>query len=122
MLISKKFLLNPLTTNNESFKDSITLSLYHKAIGKNNTRPKKIRKYSDTINWKNINFPPMGEDRKQFEINNENVNLNILVIKGDEKEIDYIYKSQFKPDGKDKANLLLLENKHYTCVKKNDLK
>ena len=59
--------------------------------------------------------------KKRFEINSENVNLNILAIKGDEKEIDYIYKSQFKPDRKDKANLLLLENKHYTYVKNLDL-
>ena len=66
-------------------------------------------------------MPPTEEDYKEFEIDNKNVNLNILAIKGDEKEINYIYKSQFKPDRKDKANLLLLENKHYTCIKNLDL-
>ena len=120
-LISKKIILNPLTTNdNKSFLDSVRLSLHYKTIGKNNTRPNKIRKYSDTFNWKNINFPPAEKDYKQFEIDNKEVNLNILAIKGDEKEIDHIYKSQFEPDRKYKVNLLLLENKHYTCIKDLD--
>ena len=116
-LILKKVLLNPLTTDNNSFQDSIILSLHHKRIGKNNCRPNKIRKYSDTLNWENINFPPTYEDYGQFEIDNEDVNLNILSIKGDEKEIDYTYKSQFKFDRDYEVDLLLLENKHYTCVK-----
>ena len=74
---------------------------------------------NNTFNWKNINFPPT-KNYKQFEIDNEDVNLNILAIKDDE-EIDHIYKSQFKPDRKDKSDLLLLESKHYTCVKNLDL-
>ena len=40
--------------------DAVTLSLYCKTIGKNNTSSKNIRRYSDTINWENINFPPTG--------------------------------------------------------------
>ena len=86
--------------------------MHHKTIGKNNTRPNKIRNYSDTFNWKNINFPPTHEDYKQFAIDNKEVNLNILTIKGD--GIDYIYKSRFESDRKYKAS------KHYTCVKKID--
>ena len=100
-LMSKRVIINPLTTkDNKSFQDSVTLSLHHKTIGKNNTRPKKIRKYSDTLNWKNINFPPTEKDYKQLEIDNKEVDLNILEIKGDEKETDYIYKLQFEPDRK----------------------
>ena len=117
-LVSKILIINPLTNDNKSFLDSVTISLHHKTIGKNNTRSKKIRKYSDTFNWKNINFPPTHEDYKQFEIDNKEVNLNILTIKGDEN--DYIYKPRFESDRKYKANLLLLENKHYTCVKNSD--
>ena len=117
-LVSKKLIINPPTKDNKSFLDSVTHSLHHKSIGKNNTRPNKIRKYSDTFNWKNINFPPTHEDYKQFEIDNKEVNLNILTIKRD--EIDYIYKSRFESAGKYKANLLLLENKYYTCVKNLD--
>ena len=118
-LVSKRIIINPLTTDKFCL-DSVTLSLHHETIGKNNTRPNKIRKYSDTLNWENINFPPTKKDYKQFEIDNKEVSLNVLAIKGDEKEIDYIYKSQFEPDRKYKVNLLLLENKHCTCLKDLD--
>ena len=42
--------------------DAVILALYSKAIGKNNTRPNNIRKYSDTINWNDINFPSTDQD------------------------------------------------------------
>ena len=119
-LMSKKLIINPLTKDNKSFLDSVTLSLHHKTIWKNNTRPNKIRKHSDTFNWENINFPPSHEDYKQFEIDNKDVNLNILAIKGDKEEIDYICESQFEFDRKHKINLLLLENKHFVCIKDLD--
>ena len=119
-LVSKRLIINPLTKDNKSFPDSVTPSLHHKTIGKNNTRPNKIRKYRDTFNWENINFPPTEKDYKQFEIDNKEFNLNILEIKDGEEEIDYIYKSQFELDRKYKVNLLLLENKHYTCIKSLD--
>ena len=99
-LVSKKLIINPLTKDNKSFLDSITLSLHHKTIGKNNTRPNNIRKYSDTFNWENINFSPTEKDYKQFEINNKDINLNIQTIKSDEKETEYSYESQFEPDRK----------------------
>ena len=108
-----------MTKDNKSFLDSVILSLTHKEIGKNNTRPNKIRKYSDTLSWKNFNFPPIGEDYKQLEISNEDVRLNILEIKSDEKETDYIYESNFD-DRKNKVNLLLLEKRHYVFVKDLD--
>ena len=78
ILISKKSIINPLTKDKKSFVDSITLSLYHKRIGKNNTRPTKIRPFSDVFNLDNIDFPPPHYDYKQFEDDNKNVNLNIL--------------------------------------------
>ena len=55
-LISKTVIINPLTTDKKYFLDSVTFSLHHETIGKNNTRPNNIRKYSDTLDWKNINF------------------------------------------------------------------
>ena len=119
-LIPKKLITNPLTKDNKSFLDSVTLSLNHKTIGRNDTRLNKIRKYSDTFNWENINFPPTHEDYKQFEIDNKDVNLNVLAIKGDKEETDYIYQSQFHLDRKHKINLLLLENKHFVCIKDLD--
>ena len=103
-----------MTKDNKSFLDSVTLSLNHKIIGKNNTRPNKIRKHSDTLNWKNINFPPTSEDYKQFEIDNKDVKLNILEIKSDEKEIDYIYKSNFD-DRKQSKYIIVRKKTLYIC-------
>ena len=95
--------------------DSVTLSLYCKSIGKNNTRSKNIRKYSDTINWENISFPPT-EDYKQLETNNENIKLNVLEL-NDNQIFDYVYRSRLD-NRKNKVNLLLLEKKHYIYIKK----
>ena len=114
-LVKRKLIINPLTKDNKSFLDSVTLSVHHKVIGKNNTRQNKIRKYSDTFNWKNINFPPTNEDYEQFEKDTEDIKLNILEIKHNE-EIDYVYESKLD-DRKNKVNLLLLEKKHYIFVK-----
>ena len=88
-LINKKMVINPQTEDNKSFMDAVTLSLYFKSTGKNNTRSSKIRKYSDTINWKNIDFPPTSEDYEQLEINNENIGLNVLEFDDNEKLITY---------------------------------
>ena len=53
--------------------DAVTISLFCKSRGKNDTRSRKIRKYSDTINSENINFSPTSEDYKQFEANNNDI-------------------------------------------------
>ena len=108
-------MINPRTKDNKSSLDSVTLSLYHKLIGKNNTRSNKIRKYSDTIIWKHINFPPTERDYKQLERNNENIKLSVLEI-NDNGNVYYVCKSKFD-DRKNEANLFLLEKKHYVYIK-----
>ena len=70
--------------------DAAILSLFSQTIGK--IRPKNIRKYSDTINWENVNFPPTGQDFKQLEVNNEDIRLNVLQM-NDKEKFEYIYKS-----------------------------
>ena len=74
----KKAVLNPKSNDNKSFQYSITLSLYHKEIGNNFNRIAKIKPYINNFNWNNINFPPIKQEN--FEINNENISLNILSI------------------------------------------
>ena len=59
--------------------DAVILSLYSKTICKNNTRPNNIRKYNDTINWSDINFPSTVQDYIMLEKDNEN-KLMILKI------------------------------------------
>ena len=80
-----------------------------KKIGRNNTRPNKIRKYSDTIKWNDIKFPPTARDYVMLEKNNANIALNVFEI-DDEKRLRYIYHSTL--DRKDRVNLILLEKKH----------
>ena len=91
------------------------LSLYSKATGKNTTRPCNIRKYGDTIIWKNISFPPTVQDYSILEKNNENICLNILK-ESENQRFTYIYKSSLT-ERKNKVYLILLEKKHYIYLK-----
>ena len=115
-LNKKGIVINPQTKDNKrSFMDAITLSLFRKSIGQNNTRRINITKYSDTINWEDINFPPTDEDYKQFEKNNKHMKLNVLELNNNQI-YDYVYRS--KHDKRtNEVNLLLLEKKHYVYIK-----
>ena len=74
----KKINLEQNDKNKKLFMDAVTLSLYSKTIGQNNTRPSNIRKYSDCINWKDVNHPPTCQDYAMFVKDNENISLNVL--------------------------------------------
>ena len=87
--------------------DAVTLSLYSKAIRQNNTRPSYIRKYSDCINWEDIDFPPTAQDYGMLEKNNKsknNISLNVLEI-GETERFNYIYKSSDRK-GQNKSNIV----------------
>ena len=103
------------TKDKKSFMDAVILSLYSKTIAKNNTRSCNIRKYGDTINWENINFPPTVQDYCMSEKNNENICLNILE-ESENQRFTYIYKSSLT-ERKDKVYLILLETNHYIYLK-----
>ena len=72
--------MNPKNNDNKSFQYSITLSLYYEDIGNNFNRITKIELYINNFNWNNINFPPIKQDYENFEINNENISLNIYEL------------------------------------------
>ena len=57
-------------------------------------------------------FPPIKQNYETFEINNENISLNIYQFNNE--KISQIYKSNYN---KKQVNLSLLENKHYACIK-----
>ena len=105
-------MLNPKSNDNKFFQYSITLSLYHKEIGNNFNRITKIKPYVNNFNWNNINFPLINQDYETFEINGENSSLNICQFNNE--KISQIYKSNYD---KKQVNLLLIENKHYVCIK-----
>ena len=66
-ILKKRVVLNPLTHDKKSFMNSVIFALHSKAIGKDNTRPSNIRKYSDTINWDDTSFPPTSQDYIMLE-------------------------------------------------------
>ena len=109
---SKKAVLNPKSNDNKSFQYSITLSLYHKEVGNNFNRITKIKPYVNNFNWNNINFPPANQDYETFELNNENISLNIYQF--DNEKVSQLYKSKYD---KKQVILLLLKNMHYVCIK-----
>ena len=115
-LKSKRAIQNPRNNDDKSFQYSITLSSYHEQIGKNYNRVPNIKPYVNNFNWEEFNFPPTHQDYGNIEINNNSIALNILQI-NDQEEINYLYKSKLSDTRKNKVNLLLLENKHYTSVK-----
>ena len=105
--------MNPKSNDNKSFQYSITLSIYHKEIGNNFNIITKIKPYVNNFNWNDIKFPPIKQDYETFEINNENISLNIHQFNNE--KISQVSKSNYD---KKQVNLLLLENKHYICIKK----
>ena len=113
---SKKAVLIPKSNDNKSFQYSITLSLYYKEIGNNfnrMTKYNKIKPYINNFNWNNINFPPMKQDYENFEIDNDKIALIIYQL--DNEKISQLYESNHNRPKE--INLLLLENKHYVCIK-----
>ena len=89
----KKAVFNPKNNDNKSFQYSITLSLYHIEIGNNFNRITKLKPYTNNFNWNNTNFPPIKQDYKNFEINNDKIVLNIYQLNN--KKISQIYKSNY---------------------------
>ena len=72
-----------------------------------------IKPYVNNFNWNNINFPPTKQDYENFEVNNFEITLNIYQINNE--KISQFYKSNYKRAKE--VNFLLLENKHYVCIK-----
>ena len=110
---SKRAVLNPRSNDNKSSQYSIALSLYYKEIGNDFNRITKIKPYINNFNWNNINFPPIKQDYENFEINNPEIALNVYQINNE--KITQFYKSNYNKIKE--VNLLLLENKHYVCIK-----
>ena len=105
--------MKPKSNDNKSFQYSITLSLYYKEIDNNFNRITKIKPYINNFNWNNINFPPAKQDYKNFEINNFEIALNIYRVNNE--KLSQLYRSNYNRTKE--VNLLLIENKHYVCIK-----
>ena len=84
----KKATVNPKNENdNYCFAYAATIALYHKEIENHTERiSNKLIDYANKLDWNGIDFPASAPDYKRFEINTEEIALNVLFVPFNEKE------------------------------------
>ena len=76
------------------FEYALTVALSHQHIANNPQRISKIKPFIDQYNWKEIDFPSLSKDLKNFEQNNKTTALNILIVPHNAKQTRHAYKSK----------------------------
>ena len=84
---NKKATINLKNNDNECFKYAITAALNHKKIRKDLQRTSKLKPYINNYNWKDIEFPSHSKEWKKFERNNKTIDLNMLFVPHNTKQI-----------------------------------
>ena len=84
-LKNKKSTINPKNNDDKCFQYAVTLALNLNRVDNHPERISKIKPFIDQHNWKDIDFPAMGKDRKEIESNNE-IALNILYVPHNKKK------------------------------------
>ena len=79
-LKNKKSTINPKNNDYKCFQYAITLALNYDKIDRNPQRISKIKPFIENHNWKDIDFPSTRKDWNKFELNNNNIALNILYV------------------------------------------
>ena len=116
----KKSTINPKNNDYKCFQYAITLALNYDKIDRNPQRISKIKPFIENYNWKNIDFPSTRKDWNKFELNNNNIALNILYVPFNTKKIEIAYKSKHNLTRDNQIILLMIsngENWHYLTVK-----
>ena len=119
-LKNKKSTINPKNNDYKCFQYAITLALNYDKIDRNPQRISKIKPFIENYNWKNIDFPSTRKDWNKFELNNNNIALNILYVPFNTKKIEIAYKSKHNLTRDNQIILLMIsngENWHYLTVK-----
>ena len=62
------------------FQYALTVALNRENTANNPQRIPNIKPFIDQYNWKEIDFPPLSKDWKNFEQNNKTIALNILFV------------------------------------------
>ena len=78
----------------------------------------KIKQYTNSFDWNNINFPPQEQDYKAFEMNNKSIAMNVL--QEVERKISHLCKSEFNKTRENHVILLILsdhQKQQYVAVK-----
>ena len=119
-LKDKKCTINQKNTDNKCYQYATTLALNFNNIDKHHQRISKIKPFINNYNWNNINFPTAKRDWNKFELNNEDVALNILYVPFNTKKIEIAYKSKYNLIRDNQIVLFMIgngENWHYLAVK-----
>ena len=106
-LKDKKSKINQKNNDNKCFQYAATLALNINSIDKHHQRITKIKLFINNYKWNDINFPATKKDWNKFEVNNENVALNILYVPYNTKKFEIAYKSKYNLI-RDKQTILLM--------------
>ena len=109
-LKDKKCCINQKNTDNKCFQYAATLALNFNNINRDPQRISKIKPFINNYNWKDNNFPAAKKDWNKFEINNENVALNILYVPFNTKKVEIAYKSKYNLITDNQIILLMISN------------
>ena len=118
-LKNKKESINPTNNDDKCFKYAIIVALNHEQIKKDPQRITKIKPFIDQYHWKEINFSSRKEDWNEF--GKKTIDLNILYIPHNTKEIRHAYKSKYNLESENEVTLLKINHGkkwHYLAVKK----
>ena len=119
-LKDKKCIVNQKNNDNKCFQYATTLALNFNKIDRNPQRISKIKPFIDNYNWNYINFPTAKKDWNKFELNNEDVALNILHVPFNTKKSEIAYKSKYNLIRDNQIILLMISNGknwHYLATK-----
>ena len=84
-----------ITSKDNCFQNALTDSLDYQTIKIHPERISKLKPGINKYNWKDIKFPSDKEDWKKFEQNNKEIDLNVLFLPHNKKEIELTYKSKY---------------------------
>ena len=119
-LKNKKSTINPKNKDYKCFQYAINLALNYDKIYRNPQRISKIKPFIENSNRKDIDFPSTRKDWNKFELNNNNIALNILHVPFNTKKIEIAYKSKHNLTRDNQIILLMISNGekwHYLVVK-----
>ena len=119
-LKDKKSTVNQKNNDNKCFQYAVTLALNIDKINGHPERISKIKPFIENYSWKDIDFPSTRKDWNKFELNNNDVALNILYVPYNTKKIEIAYKSKYNLIRENQILILMIsdgENWHYLTVK-----
>ena len=108
-LKNKQATINPINKNDDKcFQYTITVALNYQYIKKDPQGITKIKPFIDQYVWNEIEFPSHQKDWKKFELNNKTIDLNVLFIPYNTKQIRHTYIFKYNSSREKQAILLMI--------------